>query len=137
MSARDFLNNKPWLGWVVAGAILLISVAVYWKMSGKGDPYSVERLSQDVTIKCVETGDEWTMQRGLMERELRRRTGLIDPTQGLPNPKTGRLTGFPFDKDSWEATVRRLNEEKLKYDPALKKAPANEQNPGRSAPQGG
>ncbi len=109
---RQFINGKPWLGWAVAAVMLILSIVLYYRLSGKGDPYSVERLSQTVTIKCIETGDEWTMNRGMMEKTLRYRGAVLNPTEGLPNPKTGRLTGFPFNKSEWEATIARINKEK-------------------------
>jgi hypothetical protein len=109
---RDFLNDKPWLGWAIAGVFLVVSIALYLSLSGRGDTYSVERMSEKVTLKCIETGDEWTMTRGLMERELRSRTGSLDSSQGIINPKTGRPTGFPFSKSEWEETIKRLNKEK-------------------------
>lgn len=109
---RDFLNDKPWLGWVIAGVFLLLSIGLYIRLSGGRATYSVERMSEKVTLKCIETGDEWTMTRGLMERELRSRTGSLDPSQGIINPKTGRPTGFPFSKSEWEETIKRLNKEK-------------------------
>ncbi|MCC6427071.1 MAG: hypothetical protein IT435_09665 [Phycisphaerales bacterium] len=107
---RDFINKSPWLGWVVAGVILVGSFFVYRFMSGSGDPYSVERLSEMVTIKCVETGEEWEMTRGQMELELRQRQGMIKDGEGLQNPKTGKFTGYPFSKREWSETVKRLNE---------------------------
>jgi hypothetical protein len=109
---RQFLNSKPWLGWVLAVVFLALSAVLYYRISGKGETYSVEHMSEIVTLKCSETGDEWTMTRGAMELQLRNRTGTIDPSQGIINPKTGRATGFPFRKSEWEETVSRLNREK-------------------------
>jgi hypothetical protein len=109
---RQFVNSKPWLGWTLAAALLVLSIVLYYRLSGKNDPYSVERMSEMVTIKCVETGDEWTMNRGMMEKTLRERGTVLSPSEGLPNPKTGRLTGFPFNKSEWEATIARINQEK-------------------------
>lgn len=112
MSMREFLNSKPWLGWVIAAVFLVISLTLYFGIGGRGGTYSVERLSEQVTIKCSETGEEWTMTRGVMERELRMRTGTLDTAQGVINPKTGKPTGFPFKKSEWEETIARLNKEK-------------------------
>jgi hypothetical protein len=109
---RDFINSKPWLGWAIAGVFLLLSVVLYFSISGRGDTYSVERMSETVTLKCAETGEEWTMTRGLMERQLRSRTGSLDASQGIINPKTGKPTGFLFSKSEWEETVDRLNKER-------------------------
>src|SRR5688572_8394137 len=109
---RDFLNSKPWLGWVIAGCFIVLSLVLFFRLSGRGATYSVERMSETVTLKCVETGDEWEMTRGLMERQLRSRGSSLDPSQGIINPKTGKPTGFPFSKSEWEETVARLNKEK-------------------------
>src|SRR5678815_2321109 len=99
---REFLNSKPWLGWVLAVAFLGLSIILYYRISGGGETYSVERMSEMVTLKCAETGEEWEMSRGMMERELRSRAGSLDSSQGIINPKTGKPTGFPFRKSEWE-----------------------------------
>ncbi len=109
---RKFINDRPWMGWVVAGVILVGSIFVYRYLSGRGDPYSVDRLSEMITLKCSETGYEWQMNRGEMELELRSRAGMIKPGEGLMNPQTGKFTGFPFSKASWEETIGRLNRER-------------------------
>ena len=74
---------------------------------------SVEYLSQDVTIRCEETGDEWAMSRGVLERDLYLRQGMIDPAQGIPNPNTGKPTGFPVNKEKeWNQVIERINAQK-------------------------
>src|SRR5262245_9438458 len=105
---RQFINSKPWLGWALAGVLLLVAVSMYFGLRKSAGPYSVERMSERVTIKCIETGDEWEMTRGMMERELRGRGASVDPSEGITNPKTGKRTGFPFNKSDWEATVERI-----------------------------
>lgn len=109
---REWLKDSPWLGWAVAAGFLLLSVVIYTRLSADSGPYSTERMSQTVTIKCIETGEEWEMTRGLMEQQLRRRGGELSEDEGLVNPSTGRPTGFPFDKDEWRKTVERINREK-------------------------
>lgn len=109
---RRFMNSKPWLGWVFAALMLVVSLLLYNRLSGRGETYSVDRMSEVLTIKCAETGEEWTMSRGMMEKELRNRGASLDPSEGLTNPKTGKRTGFPFSKSSWEETVERINREK-------------------------
>ncbi len=110
---REQLNKRPALGWGVAGVLLVVMGAVmWWRLSGGGDPYAPERMTEEVTIKFTDTGDEITMPRGRMEQELRYRTGQIDPSQGIINPKTNQPTGFLFSKSDWDKTVERLNEEK-------------------------
>ncbi|MBX3356803.1 MAG: hypothetical protein KF745_00085 [Phycisphaeraceae bacterium] len=109
-SFREFLKKNAWAGWVLAMVFLVASVILYRKLSGANDPYSVERLSETVTLKDSQTGEEWTMPRGVMETQLRERGLSLDAKEGLPNPKTGTLTGFPKNSE-WEETVTRLNRE--------------------------
>ncbi len=109
---RELLNKTPWLGWGVAGVLALVSALLIWRALNPNDPYSVDTLTEDVTIKCIETGDEWTIKRGRLEAILRQRPGMLDAGEGLINPNTGTPTGFPFSKKEWEATIERINSEK-------------------------
>lgn len=98
-------------------AVLLGGFLLFRTFSGSSDPYSVDRLTEDVTIRCDETGKEWELNRGMMERMLRTRDngadGLIDPSVGFVNSETGQPTGFPVNRDKdWEQTIERINEEK-------------------------
>lgn len=86
----------------------LLGVVLYRVFAG-GGPDDPDRLVQDVTIRCEETGEEWEMLRGRLEQQLRRTPGQIDPEVGLINPSTGRPTGFPTDRDAWRAMVERIN----------------------------
>lgn len=109
MSIRDTMKAKPWIGWTIAGILLVVAAVLAYRSLFTERPDSLERLSQNVTIRDRETGEEWTMKRAEMELILRRRSGNLDPNVGLPNPKTGKLTGFP--KTEWETTVERLKTE--------------------------
>ena len=109
---RTLIERNPWAGWIVAALILAASIFLYRRLSGANDPYSVERLSEVVTIKCAETGDEWSLTRGEVERELRSHAGMLDAKSGLVNPKTGKPTGFLFSKSEWDRTIGRLNDER-------------------------
>lgn len=109
---RDFMNRSPWLGWVFAAIMLGVSVTIFFKMNGSSDTYSPERMTEDVTIRFSDTGDEITMPRGRFEKELRMRGGAIDPSKGITNPKTNEPTGFLFNKSEWDETVARLNAER-------------------------
>jgi hypothetical protein len=108
---RQFINEKPWLGWAMAAALLVVSLVLYYRLSGGSDPHSIARLSQMVTIRCAETGDEWQMNRGMLEKALLERPLPIDPNVGLQNPNTGKFTGFPVDS-VWKSTIDRLNKER-------------------------
>ena len=109
-SIREFVNKSPWLGWALAIVLLLGGGLMYYRLRPGAAAYSLARMTQDVTIRCTETGKEWTMPRGRMEKELFGRSGQLDPSVGLTNPDTGRSTGFPVD--DWKETVERINAEK-------------------------
>lgn len=109
---REFINKRPWLGWVVALLMVGVSAFVYMRRTSAGDAYSPDRMREVVTIRFADTNDEITMTRGKLDQELRRRGDKLDPNEGVVNPKTGKPTGFPFDKSEWEKTIARINEEK-------------------------
>lgn len=113
MNLREAINKKPWIGYLLVAVGVGGGVFLYMRLNGSGDPDSVARLSETVTIRDSETGDEWKMRRGLMEKELIEESALgkLDTKMGLKNPKTGKATGFPIDS-SWEATIQRINEER-------------------------
>jgi hypothetical protein len=111
-SVREFLNKAPWAGWATAGILLLAAVFLFFRGQRNTDPYSPERMKEMVTIRFSDTGDEITMPRGTMDKQLRHQGATLDPGKGLINPKTGQPTGFLFDKEEWEAMVARINTEK-------------------------
>ncbi|MBC7771088.1 MAG: hypothetical protein H7210_01205 [Pyrinomonadaceae bacterium] len=108
---RNFINGKPWLGWALASVILIGAIVMYYSLSGGGGKYASSRMAEQVLIRCTETGDEWTMTRGLLEKSLRGRGDTVDGSVGLINPKTGKATGFPIDS-SWKEMITRINKEK-------------------------
>ena len=116
MSFREFLESKPWIGWIVAGVFFLLAAFFVFRGSRDTAPDSIERRSEQVTIRCTETGNEWQMSRGRFERLLLTQDGLIDPTAGIPSEfAEGRLTGVLVDKSEWEETVSRINAMKRAY----------------------
>jgi len=68
-------------------------------------------MTDMVTIKFADTGDEIEIARGRLDKELRGRPDF-DPSKGVINPKTGAATGFPFDKKEWESWLGRIKQEK-------------------------
>lgn len=110
MNIREVIRSKPWVGWAVAGVLLVVAVVVYMRPMGSRSAYTLDQLDQDVVIRDRETGEEWTIKRGRLEAILWEREGRLDPDVGLPNPKTGTLTGFP--KSDWEETVERINRDR-------------------------
>ncbi|MFZ4574489.1 MAG: hypothetical protein ACOYN0_08835 [Phycisphaerales bacterium] len=109
---RELLAKNPWIGWIFAVMFLGLAVFIYFKRSGSDDPYSPDRMVELVTIKFVDTGDEIQIPRGRLDKELRGRGGSLNPEEGIINPKTGKPTGFPFDKDEWSEWIARINKDK-------------------------
>ncbi len=93
-------------------ALVLGGVMIYRTIAG-APPGSTASLTKDVTIRCTETSDEWTMSRGRLEQALYMRQGMLDPAEGLSNPETGTPTGFPVNKSrDWDEVIERINAEK-------------------------
>ena len=107
-SIRRFMQQSPMAGWGLAGVLMLVAaVMVYTRLTAKSE---TAQLTEIVTIRDGETGETWQMPRGMMEKELYLRGYPLDPNQGLPNPKTGKFTGFPAD--AWKETIGRINGER-------------------------
>lgn len=104
MGVREFVNKQPMLGWGVAAVIALLAVFLFVRNLTGGE---TAELTQMVTIRCKDTGKEWTMSRGAMEKQLMMRPFPVNPDEGLINPDTGKPTGFPVD--DWKLTVDRIN----------------------------
>lgn len=116
MSVRDIMNQKPWLGWAIAGVCVVIAAFSLIRGTSSNAPDSLERRSQLVTIRCTETGEEWEMNRGEFERLLLTTPGLIDPHAGIPSRfAEGRPTGVLVSKNEWTETVERINAMKKAY----------------------
>lgn len=107
MALRDALNQKPMLGWGLAALLALATAVLVYRGMSRGE---TKELTQSVTIRCRETGKEWQMPRGAMEKQLYMRKYPIDPNEGLINPDTGKPTGFPVD--DWKTTIERVNAER-------------------------
>ncbi len=122
---REFLNKSPWARWVIPLAILGAAVVFFVRGARSSNPYSFDQLSETVTLVCRETGEEFQLSRGLVEKELWTRPLPLDPEVGLTNPNTGRQTLFP--KSEWEQTIERIN--------ADRQAVAGQRSRGREKPQ--
>ncbi|MEZ6243292.1 MAG: hypothetical protein R3B57_09635 [Phycisphaerales bacterium] len=93
--------------------IVLVGIVFARGFFSSGMTSEAERLSQDVTIRCMESGQEWTMNRGQFEMLLLEQPGAIDAAKGIPSPYAdGRPTGVLVDKRDWQQTVDRINAEK-------------------------
>jgi hypothetical protein len=111
-SLREFLNKAPWAGWVTAGIVFLAAAFLFFRGQRSDDPYNPDRMREMVTIRFTDTGEEITMPRGTMDKQLRHQGAHLDPSKGIINPKTGQATGFLFDKKEWDAMIARINNEK-------------------------
>lgn len=107
---KALLDRSPRLGWLCAALFLAAGILIFVRMRSGPEAYSFERMTQDVRVRCAETGDEWTVKRGRMEADLLARAGQLNSAEGLTNPKTGKPTGFPVNE--WQETIDRLNREK-------------------------
>ena len=131
-SLRNFLQNNPMMGWVLAALVMLFAAfMVYTRLNPRDE---TKQLTEMVTIRCSETGDTWKVQRGIMEKELWLRPYPVDPNQGIVNPKTGKPTGFPVD--AWKETVEQINAQRAEDSPAKPGAPAPSAPPAPKAKPG-
>lgn len=110
------------VGWGIACVLMIFAAGMlYMRLTAKNE---TAQLTELVTLRDAENGDTWQMPRGMMEKELYLRQYPLDPNQGLPNPKTGKFTGFPVD--AWKETVTRINgerkEDEEKFAPGAKPA---------------
>ncbi len=111
--ARDFLNKKPWMGWILAGVLLLLSAIMLITGGGRSrDFYDPDRMKEIVTIRFEDTGEEMEIPRGRLLRELVAEPGQLDPTKGFVNPKTGKPTGYLYNKSEWDEMIARINQDK-------------------------
>lgn len=112
MSLRDSMNQRPWIGYVIVGLLIAAGAFAFFRF-GSGGADDISRLSQKITIRDAQTGDEWTVLRADMELGLIQQSnrGVLDPSRGLVNEKTGKPNGFPVD-GSWASTVERINQER-------------------------
>jgi hypothetical protein len=113
---RQFMRDKPWIGWVVALFALAGAGVIIFKQQTTTGMYDPESMTQIITIKFLDTGDEVEIPRGRVDTMLReQQSGVVDPSKGLLNPKTGQPTGFPIDKRNWDAWIKRINEDRAQY----------------------
>jgi len=117
LGIRQTLDEKPWIGALVVVLLIGAAVAFYIARRPGGGAESQSRLLENITIRCSETGQEWQMPRGKMVSGLRgaSASARLDPNMGLVNPTTKKPTGFPVDRDEWNALIERLNKEREAY----------------------
>src|SRR5687768_9908132 len=77
---RKLMAERPALGWLVAGLLLAVLAWSLFRLRRVDDnPYSLDRTTEMVTIRCRETGEEWQLPRGRMEQMLWDRPAPLDP----------------------------------------------------------
>ncbi|HEX8877120.1 MAG TPA: hypothetical protein VF777_10255 [Phycisphaerales bacterium] len=108
---REILSNGS-LGWVVAGIAILLGLWIFIRSITAKDTYDLAKLSERVTIRYADTGDEESMTRGELEEKLRQLGRTLKLDEGLPNPKTGKPTGVLVATREWTETIERLNAER-------------------------
>lgn len=113
-SIRDHMQQKPWIGWAVAGVLFAAAIYLYMSRSSASNvEYGQEYMTQMVTVKFADTGDEMELPRGRFEKMLRDSAGgTLDAAKGLINPKTNQPTGFLFSKSDWDQTISRINQQR-------------------------
>ncbi|MGH7242887.1 MAG: hypothetical protein ACREJD_05660 [Phycisphaerales bacterium] len=110
----DFIRNllqKPAVGWSVAGVAILVGLWFFWQGMFARNTYDLSRMTEKVTVRFMDTGDELVLTRGELEERLRGLGGNLNADQGLVNPKTGKATGVLIAAREWQETVTRLNQE--------------------------
>ncbi len=115
MGLRDTMQERPWIGWTVVGVLIVIGAVLLVRQIGGGDP-TVE-LSQDVTLRYEDTGDEQKVNRGQFESLLMQLSakGELKIDEGMTNPKTGKKTGFPVDRAYWDRIVPAILEARRQH----------------------
>lgn len=112
---RQFIREKPWAGWIVALMILAAAGFIIFRQNQSQGRFTPASMQEYITIKYMDTGDEERIPRGRVDKMLRDQGATLDPNKGLINPKTGQPTGFPIDKDDWEAWIKRINDDRAEY----------------------
>lgn len=105
---RDWLKENSVVGYALVA--LLLCGAIGLMVTRLARPSEGEELAQFLDVKDSESGETWKVPLGAIERNLHGRSLPIDPKEGLPNPTTGKPTGFP-EKD-WEKIVQRVMAER-------------------------
>lgn len=129
---REMMKERPWIGWAVAGMLLVVAVYLgFFGGTGGGDDFSGQKMQEMVTIRFSDTDTTEEMPWGRVMKELSGRPGKLDATVGINNPATGKPTGFIFNKAEWDRIVGQINNDK----DAASKTPVT--GSGKSKPAAG
>ncbi len=112
-NVRALIKQKPWIGWAVAGVLLVVAVYLaFFRSAGGGDDFSPEKMQSMVTIRFSDTDTTEELPWGRVMKELSGRPGKLDGTVGINNPATGKPTGFIFNQAEWDRIVGQINKDK-------------------------
>ncbi|MBL8745207.1 MAG: hypothetical protein JNK58_02505 [Phycisphaerae bacterium] len=103
--------DKKTISWIIFAVLALVAAVLAVRAMTGGAKSEIQDLAASVTIRYEDTGDETQMNRGIFERALLARlhqSAPIDASIGLTNPKTGKPTGFPKDRELWNAAIEDL-----------------------------
>lgn len=96
----------------VGGVALIAALVLLLRSLGGGNGFSPATAAQDVELKCEETGQTWSVQRGFLMDALYRRGLPLDEDVGLGSPHAdGRLVAFPTDRGVWRDMIRQAETE--------------------------
>ncbi len=102
-------ERSPVVAWAVVGSLLLAGAWLVVRSLTKSSMHA--DLAGPLIIRFEDTGEQIEMIRGMFEQDMlgRASAGPVDPAVGVFNPKTGKPTGFPVDREYWISLVESLN----------------------------
>lgn len=109
---RQLMREKPWMGWIVALVAIAAAGFMMFNNTQSDGRFTPSNMQEIITIKYIDTEEEVRLPRGRVDKMLRGQGGNLDPSKGLINPKTGKASGYPVDKDDWEKWIKRINEDR-------------------------
>jgi hypothetical protein len=109
---REYMARNPWAGWLVALLVFGVAIGTYFFRTQGDSPYSPESMQEMLTVRFTDTDEVIQIPRGRLDKQLRGMGAVLDPTQGIINPKTGKPTGFLVDQSEWDAMISRINSER-------------------------
>ena len=134
MGIRETIQEKPWIGWVTLAALFLVAGYLVIRPFMAQDQTAV--LSENITLRYEDTGDEQQINRGQFESLLIQLSarGELKLDEGMTNPATGKKTGYPVDREYWEQIVSSILAARAQYEAERGKAPPTPPSPGGRRP---
>lgn len=115
MGVRETIQEKPWIGWVTLAVLLVVAGYMVARQFMAPDEATI--LSQEITLRYEDSGTEEQVNRGQFESLLMQLSarGELRVDEGMTNPKTGKKTGFPVDREYWEKVVTAILAARAEY----------------------